>query len=146
MNTGRLTGAERQLASNDSDGIFNFDNKENNLVDKNDTRTLTLRLARATLQANRSRDRIFSQDLFFDPAWDIMLMLFVASAENVMLPLGDVVAELPGSPTTITRYINLLEERGYLLCKRMHEGASPLYLQLTALAEEKVAEALSRDV
>lgn len=142
MRTGRLMGAERQLASNDSDGIFNFDNKENNLVDTTDTGAATLRLARATLQANRSRDRIFTQGLFFDPAWDIMLMLYVASGEGVMLPLGDVVAELPGSPTTITRYINLLEERGFLVCKRLHEGASPLYLQLTALAEEKISEAL----
>lgn len=142
MNMGRLTGAERQLASNDSDGIFNFDNKENNLVDITDMDAATLRLARAALRANRSRDRIFSQELFFDPAWDIMLMLFVASAEGVMLPLGDVVAHLPGSPTTITRYITVLEERGLLVCKRLHDGASPLYLQLTALAEEKMAEAL----
>lgn len=137
-------GAERQFVSNDKDGIFHFENKENTGNDTADSiKDAIVRIARATLQANRSRDRIFAQDIFFDPAWDIMLMLYVAAHEGILMPLGDVVAELPGNPTTISRYVAMLEERGFLQCRKLHEGASPLYLELTTLAEQHVADALS---
>lgn len=63
------------------------------------------------LKARRRRQEIFSSELFADPAWDILLDLFVADAERrpVCVSSACIASGVPS--TTALRWIKKLEEQ-----------------------------------
>jgi DNA-binding MarR family transcriptional regulator len=70
-------------------------------------------LAERIYQARRHRDRVFDDSLFADPAWDLMLYLFIRSqhAEQVSVSSACHAAGVPEA--TALRYLKTLTERGY---------------------------------
>ena len=62
------------------------------------------------LRLRRARSELLGQNLFADPAWDIMLQLFAAKLKGRTLKLTDLVTD--ASPSTVARWAAVLEERG----------------------------------
>ena len=58
----------------------------------------------------RRRERIFSLDLFGEPAWDILLDLFSAHLQNKRISVTSVCIAANVAPTTALRWISELQE------------------------------------
>ena len=69
--------------------------------------------ARAEIERRRRRQEMFhGHDLFFDPAWDILLELYLADASETKLSVTAVGLESGVAPTTVIRWISVLESHG----------------------------------
>jgi DNA-binding MarR family transcriptional regulator len=71
-------------------------------------------LARAEMKARLRRGLFFKESLFSDPAWDILIDLFIAEAEGTRRAVSAVglTANIPS--TTALRWINVLEREGLI--------------------------------
>lgn len=73
------------------------------------------RLAERAYAARRARDTVFADaELFADPAWDILLDLFISEQRKrpVSITSASIASCVPA--TTALRWLSLLEARGYL--------------------------------
>lgn len=67
--------------------------------------------ARIVLNARRIRERHFHRDLFGEPAWEILLALYIAEDSDARFTTGRL-AEWIGAPlSTVVRWVNTLEEQ-----------------------------------
>lgn len=74
------------------------------------------------IRARRARGELFSPGLFSDPAWDMLLALFVASVRGQIVTTTEL-AEATTTPiTSAVRWIGVLERDGLL--QRNSEPAS----------------------
>lgn len=80
-----------------------------------------VRLAREHLHMRRSRERIFPPDLFADPAWDILLDLFICEQVSRKVSVSSACLAACVPPTTALRWIAKLEEMG--LIERRADGS-----------------------
>lgn len=79
-----------------------------------------LALARELYAERRRRHRFFEEDFFGEPAWDILLDLYIASRENRRVPTTSACIGAHVPPTTALRWLRMLEARG--LVEREHDG------------------------
>lgn len=70
--------------------------------------------ARRYLKHRRFRDDLFPGDLFADPAWDILIDLFVAHGEGRRVSITDACIAAAVPPTTALRWMHKLEEAGHV--------------------------------
>lgn len=68
----------------------------------------------AIIHARRLREKALGADLFFDPAWDIMLTLFLAKLDDRPLRVTDL-GVVPVAATTLLRWISNLEAAGIVV-------------------------------
>ena len=97
----------------------------------------------------RRRDSLFGRDLFGEPAWDILLDLYVAEQSGRPLALSTV-GSLAGVPqTTAFRWMTQLLERGHIVRQADPNDARRGLIRLSdtgrALLDEVLGAAL-RDV
>ena len=64
----------------------------------------------------RARDRVFNAELFADPAWDILLILYCASHSQQRLSVSSVCISAAVPATTALRWIGQLCRLG-MICK-----------------------------
>jgi DNA-binding MarR family transcriptional regulator len=92
----------------------------------------------------RARDRLFGRDLFPNPAWNILLELFVAAEEgrNVTIKSACVAAGVPQS-TALRHIAHLIEVR--LATRAQHPSdARSAYLKLTDRGRGKMVAFISQ--
>ncbi|OYX90713.1 MAG: MarR family transcriptional regulator [Novosphingobium sp. 35-62-5] len=78
-------------------------------------------VARATYRDRRRRTDLFADPaLFGEPAWDILLDLFIAAKERKRLPVTSACIGAHVPPTTALRWLRILEARG--LVEREDDG------------------------
>lgn len=87
-------------------------------------------LAREILRLRRARE-LDAPDLFHDPAWDILLDLFAASAEGKAVSVSSACIAAAAPPTTALRYINHLQREGYLMRYRRGADKRIIFVSLT---------------
>jgi DNA-binding MarR family transcriptional regulator len=93
----------------------------------------------------RRRDTLFGRDLFGEPAWDILLDLYVAEQAGRALALSTVGA-LAGVPqTTAFRWMSQLQERGYIVRRADPNDARRGFIHLSPTGQT-LLENLLRDV
>lgn len=68
-------------------------------------------LAKNTFLTRRLRRELFDADLFGEPAWDILLLLYPASPSSG-LQLAELAEELRAPVSIIKRWLAVLESRG----------------------------------
>lgn len=73
-----------------------------------------LAVAKALLACRRRRQRIFPGVQFVDPAWDMMLELYVAGAEGKQFRVSKLCIQTDGSSSTATRHRQSLEAKGFI--------------------------------
>jgi hypothetical protein len=109
----------RQLPANDSDAALVGD------------------VARKAFADRRRRARIAgTTDLFGEPAWDILLNLFIAACEGRRLSVAAVCADAGAPESTALRWIAVLEKRGMIVREGEREHA---LLKLSAIANAGLA-------
>lgn len=73
-----------------------------------------LTIALAWVSARRARDDVFGAPLFFNPAWDILLDLYIAHHQGRISYVSGVCVASSAPTTTVSRWIALLERQGLI--------------------------------
>src|SRR3990170_867728 len=95
-------------------------------------------LAKEIHDARRSRDRYFPAEVFAEPAWDILLILYWAHHVQQPMTVTNVCASAAVPPTTAIRWIESLQGLG-LVRKCQHPTDRRVHwLDLTADATAKL--------
>lgn len=71
--------------------------------------------ARAVLAGRRRRTTHFNGVRFYDPSWDMILELYVATCEQRRIAVSQLCRLSGGSTTTALRHIEHLEALGYIV-------------------------------
>lgn len=67
------------------------------------------------LLARRARDELLGEDLFSDPAWDLLLELYVAKLGRRAMTMQDLAIAIGIPPSTAARWLSALDERGLIM-------------------------------
>lgn len=102
-------------------------------------------LARQSYSDRRRRPKIFgTEDLFGEPAWDILLDLFIAAKERRRVSVTSACNGSAVPSTTALRWISLLEKQGLLLREADTSDARRIYVKLTARGYAAMVEYFSQ--
>lgn len=89
-------------------------------TDIHSERVSFLAIARARYEARRKRVAVFDrQELFGEPAWDILLDLYIAHAEGKPVSVSSACIGSASPPTTGLRWLGVLQDAG--LVEREHD-------------------------
>ena len=72
------------------------------------------RLVREVLESRRRRERIFGDQIFGEPAWDLLLELYDAEWRQQPLSIQNACRATGMPPSTMIRWIAMLEEEGWV--------------------------------
>lgn len=90
-------------------------------------------LARQKYDDRRRRTKIFqSEELFGEPAWDILLDLFIAAKERRRVSVTSACIGSAVPSTTALRWIAILEKQGLLMREADPGDARRVYVKLSA--------------
>jgi hypothetical protein len=104
-----------------------------------------LRHARRTYRNRRARTAIFADDtLFGEPAWDLLLDLFIAAKERKRVPVTSACIGAAVPTTTALRWLAVLEERGLVLREADPSDARRVFVRLSAGAYAKMVSYFTR--
>ncbi|MGZ8975999.1 MAG: winged helix DNA-binding protein [Allosphingosinicella sp.] len=105
---------------------------------------LAVSAARRRYKQRRIRDRSLGEHLFRDPAWDILLDLYVADAEGKRISISSACGAA-GIPTaTGLRWLAKLEKEALIERTPAGSDGRTVYVTLTVQAREKMTGLLSR--
>jgi len=91
-----------------------------------------LALARKTYALRRKRAAIFGNpDLFGEPAWDILLDLFIADGEGKTVSVSSACIGSAAPPTTGLRWLGVLADEGLVLRENDQEDHRRVMVRLT---------------
>jgi DNA-binding MarR family transcriptional regulator len=78
---------------------------------------------RSVIRARRLRGRFFAEDLFADPAWDMLLVLRQAELAQLRVPVSCLCIAAAVSATTALRWLKTMTDKG-LFVRRAdpHDG------------------------
>lgn len=101
-------------------------------------------LARQTYDDRRRRTKIFqSEELFGEPAWDILLDLFIAAKERRRVSVTSACIGSAVPSTTALRWISILERQGLLTREADPGDARRVYVRLSPQGYEAMLEYFS---
>lgn len=98
-------------------------------------------IAAAALRFRRYRSHVFSAEMFGEPAWDLLLELFVADANGIRLTGRNVAEHNSLSPSVVSRWLKYLDAEGLIV----GDGSGDLddELTLSGAGMEKMETALN---
>jgi DNA-binding transcriptional ArsR family regulator len=88
-------------------------------------------LARKLYHARRERETFFPPELFGEPAWDMLLDLYVAQAERRETSVTSLTTGSGGPQSTALRWLALLEELGLMSRMPAVHDRRVIYMKLT---------------
>jgi hypothetical protein len=97
------------------------------------------RMVRKIIRQRQMRARFFESDLFADPAWDMLLDLTAAKAENARVSVTSLCIASGVPPTTALRWIGQMTEAGLLQRIEDETDRRRAFITLT----EKAADAMA---
>lgn len=96
-------------------------------------------LARSAYRDRRRRANIFADGtLFGEPAWDILLDLFIAAKERKRLPVTSACIGAAVPATTALRWLTVLEEKGLIVRENDASDARRVFVRLSSDGYEKM--------
>ncbi len=100
-----------------------------------DRRALAER-ARSAYRERRLRSQFFTgSDLFGEPAWDLLLDLFINAIEGKSVPVTSACIGAAVPTTTALRWLAILESRGMVEREADSSDARRIFVRLTASAQ-----------
>ncbi|HEY1604300.1 MAG TPA: hypothetical protein VGF77_01730 [Allosphingosinicella sp.] len=105
-----------------------------------DEQTALLLSARQLYRSRRLRDRVFGTTLFADPAWDILLDLFIARREGRKVTISSACAAASAPTSTAARHIAHLVQKRLVARVSREEDARSSYLELSGAADRKLTQ------
>jgi DNA-binding MarR family transcriptional regulator len=83
------------------------------------------------IRAWRSRRDLPGSDLFSDPAWDMLLALFLAELKQHRVTTSQLIKATTVSNTSALRWLNALEQRGLIIRRRAPLDGRSFFVELT---------------
>lgn len=87
---------------------------------------------RRIIAARRLRDKVFGDDVFAVPAWDILLDLYAAFLEERQVSVSSLCIAAAVPPTTALRWLKLMTKSGWLEREADPIDRRRVYMQLSA--------------
>ncbi|MBU3076427.1 MarR family transcriptional regulator [Sphingomonas quercus] len=100
-------------------------------------------LARSLYAERRLRERSFGSDMFGEPAWDLLLDVFVHGLQGKEMLVSSACIGAACPPSTALRYITLLLDAGLLQSRRDSTDKRRRLLSPTARAVDHMSAYLS---
>jgi hypothetical protein len=100
-------------------------------------------LAQVLYSSRRRRGKFFEQDLFGEPAWDILLDLFVHYVRNRALRTTSVCVASDVPLTTALRWVTLLERQGLIERGGLEQDKRATLVWLTREGAQAVRDCLT---
>jgi len=92
----------------------------------------------------RCRDTLFPDALFGEPAWDLLLAMFIAREKGPAMILCKAYQAAGVSDTTGRRLLDRMEEAGLITRRRAPRSRKMRIVELTDLAIERLIDYLAR--
>jgi DNA-binding MarR family transcriptional regulator len=102
------------------------------------------RLARQIYERRRTRDRLLGENLFGEPAWDMLLALYYLPALGHMLTISGLCCCAGAPQTTALRWQNTLLKEGLIERSRHATDRRMQFVRLTARGRELLEGYLTR--
>lgn len=102
-----------------------------------------LAIARDLLAMRRYRDALFGGDLFGEPAWDLLLELYLAADGRKPFTVSNLGVSARVPPTTALRWTGLLLERGLIERTPDRKDGRRVLISLTAEGRSLMDQLLS---
>lgn len=99
-------------------------------------------VALAWIGARKARDRIFRSPLFQNPAWDILLDIYVHRGSGKESCVNDVCIASGAPATTVLRWVGVLVEEGLLERERDRSDRRRTILKLSPVGLRLIEETL----
>jgi hypothetical protein len=92
----------------------------------------------------RRRDALFPDGLFGEPAWDLLLAMYLAREKGQVMILCKAYKAANVSDTTGRRLLDRMEEEGLVTRRRAPRSRKMRIVELTDLAVERLIDYLAR--
>ena len=117
-------------------------------MDGNDDDAALLGAARRIERQSRSRSAVFEAHpgLFRDPAWSMLLAIFIADHDRGPLPVKSLGASSGVPMTTALRYVMLLEEAGLIEKNRSTKDRRSTLVRLSQQGRKRMVAFLNSQV
>ncbi|MCO4091539.1 MAG: hypothetical protein HEQ34_06250 [Sphingorhabdus sp.] len=131
-----LRSVETRVVALRNDAAVSFLNK-----------TTALENAVKYYKMRRVRNKIFGTcDLFADPAWDILIDLFIAGEQGRRISVSSACIAAAVPATTALRWVSVLEDNGYISRQPDPNDLRRIFVALTPEVTEKVREYFAGDI
>lgn len=100
--------------------------------------------ARRHLEMRRQRRAYMPHELFGEPAWDMLLDLFIADRESKSISISSACIASGGSATTALRWLTRLEAMSYVERVSDTSDRRRMFVRITPGARDAIALWLSR--
>ncbi len=97
---------------------------------------------RNLIRVRRLRTRFFAEELFADPAWDILLDLMASRLEGTKVSVSSLCIAAAVPATTALRWIKSMTDEGYLERRADPTDARRVYIHLSDETAQKMAQYL----
>jgi hypothetical protein len=104
-----------------------------------DVSASSLATARRMIRERLRRQNFFDTGLFADPAWDMMLDLFVAEAEGRETPVMNLCLSSQVPETTTLRWVKTLEHAGVFIRQKDAHDQRRVLVRLSPTAAKSLA-------
>lgn len=99
-------------------------------------------VARRLYAMRRRRDDLLSDGLFSEPAWDILLDLFVSDHDGRQLSVSAVCIGARAPSATALRYLTMLQDAGLVQRTRDETDGRRSHVQLSPAGRQRMVELL----
>jgi len=99
----------------------------------------SLATARRMVRERLKRNHYFDAGLFADPAWDMMLDLFIAEAEGRETPVMNLCLSSQVPETTTLRWVKTLEHAGIVIRRKDEHDQRRVLVRLSAEAAKAMS-------
>ena len=100
-------------------------------TDDGDVPPVSVETIRRVIRARRLRARFFPEDLFADPAWDMLLDLLQAELSHLRVPVSSLCIAAAVPPTTALRWIKTLCDQGLFVRVADPEDGRRVFIELS---------------
>ena len=95
---------------------------------------VTVETVRSVIRARRLRARYFPEDLFADPAWDMLLDLLQAEIAQLRVPVSSLCIAAAVPPTTALRWLKTMTQEGIFLRRADPHDGRRVFVELAPQA------------
>jgi DNA-binding MarR family transcriptional regulator len=91
---------------------------------------------RSVIRARRLRSRYFQEDLFADPAWDMLLDLLQAEIAQLRVPVSSLCIAAAVPATTALRWLKTLVDQGLFVRRADPHDGRRVFVELSPEASQ----------